>query len=68
MDSTLEGNLGTVRVDTPIWDVLAPRGKREWVGERLSTGSRSPGYPIRQAVPIELGLAFGRICGRLWLG
>jgi hypothetical protein len=50
--------LGAAGVDTPIWDVLAPWGKREGAGERLRTGSRSPGYPIRQVVPIGLGYSF----------
>jgi len=54
----LGGNLGTARVDTPIWDVLAPWGKRGGVGEHLRMGSKSLGYPIRQAVPIGLGFSF----------
>jgi hypothetical protein len=37
---------------------LAPEGEREGAGERLRTGSRSPGYPIGQAVPVGLGFSF----------
>jgi hypothetical protein len=34
--------LGVAGLDTPIWDVLAPEGKREEAEGRLRTGSRSP--------------------------
>jgi hypothetical protein len=60
--------LGAAGVETPIWDVLAPRGKREGAGERLRMGSRSPAFPIKQAVPVVLGLAFGYIWQRFWVG
>jgi hypothetical protein len=50
--------LGAAGVDKPIWDVLAPWGKREGAGKRLRTGSRSPGYPIRQVVLVGLGFSF----------
>jgi hypothetical protein len=52
--------LGVSGLDTPIWDVLAP----EEAPNRSRTGSISPGFPIRQAVP--LGLARARFC--CWAG
>ena len=73
--STLGGNLGwdilylgPAGVDTPIWDVLAPRGKQEGVGEHLRMSSRCPAFLIKQAVPVQLGLAFGCIWQWLWVG
>jgi hypothetical protein len=51
--------LGVAGLDTPIWDVLAPQGVQERALNRLTTGSRSPAFPIRQAVPAGLvGLGF----------
>jgi len=52
--------LGVAGLDTPIWDVLAPEGEQEEALNRLRMGSISPGFPIRQAVP--LGLARARFC------
>jgi hypothetical protein len=52
--------LGVVGIVTPIWDVLALKGEQEEALNRLRTGSISPGFPIRQAVP--LGLARAQIC------
>jgi hypothetical protein len=51
---------------TPIWDVLAPQGEQERVLNHLRTGSRSPAFPIRQAVPV--GLARGFAAGLAGLG
>jgi hypothetical protein len=34
--------LGVAGLDTPIWDVLAPEGKREEAEGCLRMGSRSP--------------------------
>jgi hypothetical protein len=72
---TLGGNfgwdilyLGIYGIYTSIWDVLAPRGKWEGAGERLRMGSRSPAFPIKQAVPVQLGLAFGCIRQRFSVG
>jgi hypothetical protein len=52
--------LGVAGLDTPIWDVLALQGEEEEALNCLRTGSISPGFPIRQAVP--LGLARARFC------
>jgi hypothetical protein len=52
--------LGVAGLDTPIWDVLAPEGEQEEALNHLRMGSISPGFPIRQAVP--LGLAWARFC------
>jgi hypothetical protein len=52
--------LGVSGLDTPIWDVLAPEGEQEEAPNRSRTDSISPGFPIRQAVP--LGLARARFC------
>jgi hypothetical protein len=51
---------GVAGYDTPIWDVLAPEGEQEEALNRLRTGSISPGFPIRQVVPV--GPARARIC------
>jgi hypothetical protein len=52
--------LGVAGLDTPIWDVLAPQGEQEQALNRLTMCSRSPAFPIRQAVPV--GLARARFC------
>jgi hypothetical protein len=52
--------LGIAGLDTPIWDVLAPQGEQERALNRLRMCSRSPAFPIRQAVPV--GLAWARFC------
>jgi hypothetical protein len=52
--------LGVSGLDTPIWDVLAPPGEQERVLNHLRMGSRSPVFPIRQAVPV--GLSRARFC------
>ena len=49
--------LGVAGLDTPIWDVLALQGEEEEALNRLRTGSISPGFPIRQAVPLGLARA-----------
>jgi hypothetical protein len=51
---------GIVGYNKPIWDVLALEGVQEEALNRLRTGSISPGFPIRQAVP--LGLAQAQNC------
>jgi hypothetical protein len=51
---------GIVGYNKPIWDVLALEGVQEEALNRLRTGSISPGFPIRQAVP--LGLARAQNC------
>jgi hypothetical protein len=57
--------LGVSGLDTPIWDVLAPEGEQEEAPNRSRTDSISPGFPIRQAVP--LGLARARFfCWARW--
>jgi len=38
------------------------------VGERLRMGSRCLAFPIKQAVPVRLGLAFVCIWQRFWWG
>jgi hypothetical protein len=50
--------LGVAGLDTPIWDVLVLQGEEEEVLNRLRTGSISPGFPIRQAVPLGLAQAW----------
>jgi hypothetical protein len=52
--------LGVVGLDTPIWDVLVPEGEQEEALNHLRMSSISPGFPIRQVVP--LGLARARFC------
>jgi len=52
--------LGVAELDTPIWNFLAPKGEQEEVPNHLRMGSISPGFPIRQVVP--LGLAQARFC------
>jgi hypothetical protein len=52
--------LGVAGLDTPIWDVLAPQGEQERVLNGLTMCSRSPAFPIRLAVPVEL--AWARFC------
>ena len=51
--------------NTPIWDVLMPEGEQEEVGECLSTHSRCPAFPIRQAVPVGLPQALDH-CWAHW--
>jgi hypothetical protein len=50
--------LGVAGLDTPIWDVLALQGEEEEALNRLRMGSISPGFPIRQAVPLGLARAW----------
>ena len=58
---------GVAGIVTPIWDVLAPEGEQEEALNRSRTGSISPGFQIRQAVP--LGLARARFhCWARWAG
>ena len=42
---------------TPIWDVLVHQGEQVQVLIHLSTHSRCPVFPIRQAVPVGLAQA-----------
>jgi hypothetical protein len=51
---------GIVGYNKPIWDVLVLEGEQEEALNRLGMGSISPGFPIRQAVP--LGLARAQNC------
>ena len=53
-------HLGVAGLITPIWDVLAPEGEQEEALNRLRTGSISPCFPIRQAVPLGLPQALDR--------
>jgi len=48
---------GVAGYDTPIWDVLAPKGEREEAGERLWGDRLLLFFQIRQAVPVGLDLA-----------
>ena len=50
---------------TPIWDVLVLQGEQERALIRLSTCSRCPVFPIRQAVPVGLARALDR-CWAHW--
>ena len=58
-------NLGVAGLIIPLWDVLAPEGKQEGVLNHLRMGSISPGFPIRQAVPLELPQALDH-CWACW--
>jgi len=60
--------LGVAGYDTPIWDVLALQEEREEAGEHLWGDRLLGSFPIRQAVSVVLGLAFGRIWHRFWVG
>ena len=51
---------GVAGYDTPIWDILVPEGEQEEALNRLRMGSISPGFPIRQVVPV--GLPRARFC------
>jgi hypothetical protein len=60
--------LGAAGLVTPIWHVLAPQGKQEWVLNHLTTCSRSLCFKIRQAVPVGLAQAWDHCCGHwAWL-
>jgi hypothetical protein len=52
---------------TPIWDVLAPKGEQVGVGEHLTMRSRSPAFPIGQAVPVGPASGLVLLLGSLGL-
>ena len=43
---------------TPIWDVLAARGKRVGAGEHLATRPRCPGSQLGRRCQLGFGLGF----------
>jgi len=53
---------------TPIWDVFAPQGEQEEVGEHFYGAKLIKTFPIRQAVPVGLAQAWDRCSGHwAWL-
>ena len=56
--------IGIILIELLIWDVFGCERGGDGVGEHLEMCSRSPAFPIRQLVPVGLGLAIGRISWR----